>query len=402
MTRTAVTTPATKGHLSELDALMRPGIIELGIGHPAQELLPVAAMRRANADAVARFGPHMLSYGYTTGPSPLADWLRDRIVHQEGQDVAEDEIAISGGISDALDQLITLCTQPGDVVLVESPTYHFGVRVLRDRPVRLVPVPHVNDQPDPATLADLVAQLKRDGLRPRLLYCVPTYNNPTGMSWPTATRGAVVELAANEDILIVEDDVYRDLPLDEDAPASLWASAPRGVVARLGSFSKSVAPGLRVGWITAEGEVIARIRDCGLMDSRGGCNQYTALAVAAYCESGAFDHHLAQFRAAYRARRDALCTALAEHLPAGCTFDVPRGGFFVWLRLPNGMSARALKPLAEQHGVSFAPSQRFYADESIARDDAMRMAFTMYDEAKLVEGSRRLGAAVREMRSEAR
>jgi DNA-binding transcriptional MocR family regulator len=394
-TVTDVTT--THEHLSELDALMRPGIIELGIGHPAQELLPIEAMRQANADAVARYGPHMLSYGYTTGPSPLADWLRDRIARQEGQAVAADEIAISGGISDALDQLVTMCTQPGDVVLVESPTYHFGVRVLRDRPVRLVPVPHAADQPDTAALAERITQLKRDGQRPRLLYCVPTYNNPTGISWTDATRRAVVELAANEDILIIEDDVYRDLPLDGDAPASLWASAPRGVVARLGSFSKSVAPGLRVGWITAGNEVIGRIRDCGLMDSRGGCNQYTALAVAAYCESGAFEDHLAQFRAAYRARRDVLCAALAEHLPAGCTFDAPSGGFFLWLRLPDGMRARALKPIAEQHGVSFAPSHRFYVDESVARDDAMRLAFTMYDEAQLIEGARRLGAAVRQL-----
>lgn len=397
-----MTKPVTRDHLSELDALMRPGIIELGIGHPAQELLPIEAMRQANADAVARYGSHMLSYGYTTGPSPLADWLRKRVEQQEGKVVAEGEIAISGGISDALDQLVTLCTQPGDVALVESPTYHFGVRVLRDRPVRLAPMPHVNDQPDPAALADVIAWLKRDGLRPRLLYCVPTYNNPTGMSWPDATRRAVVELAANENILIVEDDVYRDLPLDGDAPPPLWAIAPRGVVARLGSFSKSVAPGLRVGWITAGGEVITRIRECGLMDSRGGCNQYTALVVAAYCESGAFDHHLTQFRAAYRARRDVLCAALDEHLPTGCDFDVPHGGFFVWLRLPDDMSARALKPIAEQHGVSFAPSQRFYVDESVARDDAMRLAFTMYEEAQLVEGARRLGAAVREMRSDAR
>lgn len=376
---------------------MRPGIIELGIGHPAQELLPVEAMRRANAEAAARYGPHMLSYGYTTGPSPLADWLRDRIERQEERVVAEDEIAISGGISDALDQLITLCTQPGDVALVESPTYHFGVRVLRDRPVRLVPAPHMDDQPDPAALAECVTQLRRDGLRPRLLYCVPTFNNPTGMSWSPETRRAVVELAACEGILIVEDDVYRDLAFDGPPPESLWAIAPRGVVARLGSFSKNVAPGLRVGWITAGSDVIARIRDCGLMDSRGGCNQYTALAVTAYCESGAFEEHLARFKAAYRARRDVLCAALADYLPAGCAFDAPSGGFFIWLRLPNGMSARSLKPIAEQHGVSYAPSHRFYVDESVARNDAMRLAFTMYDEARLVEGARRLGAAVREM-----
>lgn len=381
-------------HLSELDALMRPGIIELGIGHPANELLPVDAMRRANAAAAERYGAHMLSYGYTTGPSPLADWLRARIAQQEGQALPPDEIAISAGISDALDQLITLCTQPGDVVLVESPTYHFGVRVLRDRPVQLVPVPQVADQPDANALAERVAQLKREGRPPRLLYCVPTFNNPTGQSWPEATRRAVVDLAAREGFMIVEDDVYRDLALDGDPPPSLWSIAPRGVVARLGSFSKSVAPGVRVGWITAGAEVIARIRECGLMDSRGGCNQYTAMAMAAYCESGSFEARLALFLAAYRARRDVLCAALAEYVPAGCAFDVPAGGFFVWLRLPPGASARALKPIAEGYGVSFAPSHRFYVEH--ADDGALRLAFTMYDEAHLVDGARRLGAALRE------
>ncbi len=347
-----------------------------------------------------RYGAHALGYGYATGPGPLVDWLRHCIAQREGRMPDADETAITSGISHALDQLVTLCTQPGDVVLVESPTYHLAVRILRDRPLKLIAIPGGPGGPDPAALSELIASLKRQGERPSLLYSVPTFNNPTGLCWSDDVRRAVVALAEHERILIVEDDAYRELSYDGEAPPSLWHIAPSGVVARLGSFSKSLAPGMRVGWITAGRDLIARIRTCGVMDSGGGPNQLAAMTVAAYCEDGAFEPQVARFREAYRARRDALMSALAAHLPAGWQARMPAGGFFVWVRLPAGMSSEALLPVAEAAGMSFVPGRRFFCD-SRNGDDALRLAFTLYSPAQLETAAVRLAQAMRRCVSDA-
>ena len=382
----------TPHHLSDLHAALRPGVIDLGLGHPDPALLPLDAMRRASAQAITRYGAHAMGYGYATGPGPLSDWLRHRIAQQEGRMPDADEIAITGGISHALDQLITLCTQPGDVAMVESPTYHLAVRILRDRPLRLVAVPPGADGPDVAALGALVSRLKQEGARPRLLYCVPTFNNPTGQCWSDAARREVIRLADREGLLVVEDDAYRELAYDEPAPPSLWSMAPAGSVARLGAFSKSLAPGMRVGWITADRSLIARFATCGLMDSGGGPNQFAAMAVAAYCQAGEFDPQVERFRAAYRARREALLDAIAAHLPAGCQARTPAGGFFVWLQLP-GIPAQRLLPTAEAMGVSFVPGRRFFCDGQ-GGDDAIRLAFTLYPPPQLQQAIRRLAQAV--------
>ncbi len=383
----------TTHHLSDLHATLRPGLIDLGLGHPDPALLPLDAIRRASAQAIARYGAHALGYGYAAGPGPLRDWLRERIAHQEGRAPAGDEIAITGGISHALDQLVTLCTQPGDVVLVESPTYHLAMRILRDRPLKLVAVPGDEHGPQPNALAERIADLKRRGERPRLLYAVPTFNNPTGLCWRDDVRAAMVALAKREGILIVEDDAYRELAYDGAAPTSLWSIAPSGVVARLGSFSKSLAPGMRVGWITAGRDLIARIASSGLLDSGGGPNQFAAMVVAAYCEDGEFDPQVARFREAYRARRNALVQALKAQLPAGCTVHGPAGGFFVWVTLP-GASAQRLLPMAERMGVSFMPGHKFFCDGRDG-DDSLRLAFTLYPPEQLEEAAERLGQAIR-------
>ena len=382
----------TPHYLSDLHASLRPGVLDLGLGHPDPALLPLDAMQRASAQAMARYGAHAMGYGYVTGPGPLADWLRHRIAQREGRMPNADEIAITAGISHALDQLITLCTEPGDVAMVESPTYHLAVRILRDRPLRLVAVPHSADGPDVVALSALVGRLKQEGARPRLLYCVPTFNNPTGKCWSDAVRREVIQLALREGFLIVEDDAYRELAYDGPAPPSLWSIASAGSVARLGSFSKSLAPGMRVGWITADRNLIARFATCGLMDSGGGPNQFAAMAVAAYCEAGEFDPQVTRFCAAYRTRRDALLDAIATHLPAGCQARIPAGGFFLWLRLP-GISAQRLLPTAEAMGVSFLPGHRFFCDGQ-GGEDAIRLAFTLYSPAQLQEAVRRLAQAI--------
>lgn len=373
----------------------RPGLIDLAWGHPDPALLPVAEMHAAAQTALDRWGPEALEYGAAAGAGPLRDWLRDRLAAREGRALTGEQVLITAGVSEGLDQLCTLCTRPGDVALVESPTYHLAVRILRDHPLELTAVPADDAGLNVDALKARLTELRRAGRRPRLLYVVPTFNNPTGLSLSDDRRRVLVEVAVDEGFLIVEDDVYRDLAYDGPPPPSLWSLAPAGAVARLGSFSKTVAPGLRLGWLTAAPALVQRLADSGLRDSSGGVNHFAALAVAALCGSGGYEISVERLTAAYRKRRDALLSALAEHLPPGAAWARPAGGFFVWITLPAGVDAAALLPRAEAAGVSYLPGERFHLEGG--GRSALRLAFTRYGLDALAEAARRLGGVLRGM-----
>jgi DNA-binding transcriptional MocR family regulator len=371
----------------------RPGIIDLGWGHPDGELLPASEMRQAANAALERWGADALAYGADRGAGPLIEWLCGRLAQIDARAPTYDEIVITGGISHGLDQVCALYTQPGDIVLVESPTYHLAVRILRDHPLELIPVPSDEQGLRVDALAAKLAELRGSGKRARMLYTIPTFHNPTDVCLPGDRRRALIELATGEGFLIVEDDVYRELAYDGPPPASLWSMAPAGTVARLGSFAKSLAPGLRLGWLTADAELTRRAIGSGVIDSGGGLNHFTAMIVAQFGMSGAYAAQVERFKAAYRARRDALLAGLAEHLPPECAVVPPGGGFFVWVRLPSGADAGALLPRAEAAGVSYLPGARFHLDGGGA--NTLRLAFSLYSPAELAEAARRLGAALR-------
>jgi DNA-binding transcriptional MocR family regulator len=371
---------------------LRPDLIDLGWGHPDPALLPVEAMRRAAQATFEHHGPDALAYGADRGAGPLLAWLIERIARVEGHAPAPDKILVTGGVSQALDQLCTLCTRPGDVVLVESPTYHLAVRILRDHPLELAPIPFDLDGLQVERLAELLANMRLAGRRISFLYTIPTFHNPTGVCLSMDRRRALVDLAAREGLLIVEDDVYRELAYDGPAPPSLWSLAPSGVVARLGSFAKSLAPGLRLGWLTGDTTLVSRLTGCGLLDSGGGVNHFASLVVSELCAAGDFEVQGERLRAAYRARRDALLEALAASLPAGCTIAPPGGGFFVWVQLPPGSDAAELLSHAEAAGVSYLPGARFHLDG--AGQATLRLAFSLYAPDDLREAARRLGAVL--------
>lgn len=374
--------------LRNIQLVRRPGIIELGWGHPDASLLPVSDMRGAAAAALDRFGADALAYGADRGAGALLAWLCERIARTEGREVSSDAIVLTGGASQGLDLLCTLCTRPGDVALVEAPTYHLALKIMRDYALQVVPIACDSQGMRPDALAETLAEVQRKGHDPRLLYTIPTFHNPTGVCLHAERRVAITQLAAAAGVLIVEDDVYRELAYDGPAPPSLWSIAAPGSVARLGSFAKSLAPGLRLGWITADAGLVTRIVHSGLIDSGGGLNHFTAMVVAAFCADGFFESHVAVLRAAYRVRRDALMQALTCSLPAGCTMTPPAGGYFVWVQLPAGLDATTLLPQAEAAGVAYLPGARFFVDGS--GSTMLRLAFSLYAPEELAEGARRL------------
>lgn len=371
-----------------------PGVIDLAWGHPDPSLLPVQELRDASHRAMERHGTDILEYGSTAGSPPLIDFICARLAETDVRAPRPDQVVITSGASQGLDLVATLLLTAGDTVLLDVPTYHLGISILSDHPVRLQAVESDDEGIVLGDLARVVAQLRRDGERPRLLYTIATHHNPTGRNMPVERRKALVALAAREGLLVAEDDTYRELSYDGPPPPSLWALDDAGAVVRIGSFAKAVAPGLRVGYVTATPEIATRMATGGLLDSGGGMNHFAATVLAEYAESGDYARQIDRFRAAYRAQRDRLLEGLANHLPDTASWSRPGGGYFVWVRLPAGMTADELLPVAAARGVAFLPGHRFFLDETEA-PGALRLAFSMHPPDRLEAATASLGDAIR-------
>jgi DNA-binding transcriptional MocR family regulator len=373
-----------------------PGVIDLAWGHPDPTLLPVQELREATHRAVERHGSDILEYGSTAGSPPLIDFICARLAETDARAPDPGEVLITSGASQGLDLVATLLLSPGDTVLLDVPTYHLAISILADHPVRLEAVASDADGIVPDELARVVERLRRDGERPRLLYTIPTFHNPTGRNVSVERRKALVEFAARQSLLLAEDDTYRELSYDGPPPPSLWALDQAGAVIRIGSFAKSVAPGLRLGYVTATPQIVSRMATGGLLDSGGGMNHFAATVLAEYAASGDYVRQVERFRAAYRTQRDRLLDGLTAHLPDTASWSRPGGGYFVWVELPPGLTADRLLPVAIDRGMAFLPAHRFFLDDSQA-PGALRLAFSMYPAETLEDASARLGGAISSM-----
>ena len=383
--------PPSVGELTQFQPV--PGVIDLAWGHPDPTLLPVQQLRAAAERAMDRYGPEILAYGNPAGPPPLIEFICDRLKQTDGRAPTPAEVVITSGASQGLDLAAAFLLDPGDTVLIDVPTYHLAMRILRDHPVQVVGVPSDAGGIIPDELARVVTELRQRQERPRLLYTIPTFHNPTGRVMPDGRRAELLAIAAQEELLIVEDDTYRELSYDGPSPASLWASDTSASVIRLGSFAKSVAPGLRVGYITADAGVAARMVAGGLLDSGGGATHFAATVLAEYAAAGDYASQVDRFRAAYRTQRDRLMESLAEHMPDTVSWSVPAGGYFVWVQLPSGMSAEKLLPVASANGMEFLPAHVFFLDQNEA-PDALRLAFSMHPPDVLADAGARLASAI--------
>jgi DNA-binding transcriptional MocR family regulator len=376
--------------LPDTQQILRPGVAEFGWGHPDAALLPLADLARAAAHALSSHGADALAYGAAQGPGRLIDQIRARLARAEGQAPPPEQIMVTGGISQGLDMLCAQLSRPGDVALVEAPSYHLAQRIFRDHGLRLVGVPgdalglHVD------AAEALLGLLRGRGERVAFLYTVASFNNPSGATLSPDRRAALAALSQREQLPVLEDAAYADLWYDAPPPPPIASYAPDAPVVRLGSFAKSLAPGLRLGWMQASPELVGRCVASGLLDSGGGVNHFGAHVVAAYAELGLLDAHIERLRTAYAARRDILLAALSRHLPRGCTWSLALGGFFVWVRLPPDLDAAALLPAAEAAGVSYLPGARFYPEGG--GQHYLRLSFSLLPPDQLAEGAHRLGA----------
>jgi DNA-binding transcriptional MocR family regulator len=376
-----------------MQLVVRDGIVEFGWGHPDPQLLPIEALAAAAEQTLRTQGGAALSYGAEQGPGRLLELLAARCATTLGYRPELSEVFVSGGTSQALDLICTLFSRPGDTVLVEAPTYHLALRIFTDHGLTIHPIPGDGEGMQVELLRATLDALRARGERVAFLYIVPTFGNPSTATLSQARRQALVEFASEHELLIVEDDAYRELSYDAPAPWPLYTLAPRAQIIHLGSFAKILAPGLRLGWMIAAPTIVQRCALCGLLDSGGGVNHFTASLVAELLRSDALDKHIGQLHSIMRRRRNTLLSALDDALPADCRIAPVHGGFFVWIALPASLDSTALLLQAEHAGVSFLPGARFFYGGGGER--YLRLSFSLLDEAQLSEGAQRLGGVIR-------
>jgi len=380
--------------VQELPQGVLPGTISLVFGHPDATMLPADDLLVA-AEAVLR-GPQSrqaLQYNPAQGLPMLIDYLVEKLNDEEGLGLTRDNLMIVAGSTHAVDMIGRLYSCHDGTVLVEAPSYHDALHVLCDHGTDLHPVPIDEEGIVVEALAAQLATLQRKARSPQLLYTIPNFQNPSGVTVTTARRKAILRLAREHGFLIVEDDVYRDLAFERDVPPSFYALAKGQGVLRIGSFSKIMAPGLRLGWLIAAPEYIHQFANCGAMHMGGGANPLAAYLVAEYCRAGKLEPHIARLRQVYRRRRDATLAALERHMPHGVTWTRPCGGFFTWLTLPKGMSVGPLQEAAREEGVLFVPGTAFFARNGGERN--LRLAFSFVPPDEIEQGVRILAQIIR-------
>jgi 2-aminoadipate transaminase len=368
----------------------RPGIVSLAGGLPSPDTFPVEAMRIA-ADRVLRDSPReALQYAASEGYAPLREWVAGELAAQ-GLHVCAAQVLITTGSQQGLDLVAKALIDPGSRVAVESPTYLGALQAFMPCEPEFTPIECDGDGPVPEAL-------RRDATGARFLYVVPNFQNPSGRSIGAARREEIARTAEAIGLPLVEDNPYGELWFEAPPPAPIAARWREGTI-YLGSFSKVLAPGLRLGYVVAPDAVFAKLLQAKQAADlhTPGFNQRLVYEVI---RDGFLRQHVPTIRARYKAQRDAMQAALVAHLatsgPHACRWTVPGGGMFFWLELPPGVDAEVLLPRAVERGVAFVPGAPFFA--GAARANTLRLSFVTVAPEAIERGVRALAAALETMR----
>lgn len=377
---------STYGAWRSIDA---PEAASLSFGFPFPGSFPADDLRAAAEAVLAESPENALQYVGGPDAESLVEAVLDR-AEARGIDADEDGVTITNGGTHALDAVCAALLEPGDAVAVGAPTFMGAIHVFENYGVDLLGVGVDDDGLDVDALeAELRARREAGRPTPKLVYVVPNFQNPTGVTLSGERRERLVALAAEFDFLVLEDDAYGALRYDGDPLPPLAAVDDAGRVLRVGTFSKTVAPGVRTGWLLGDPELVEAVDRM----SPGGSGTFVRSVLGRYCAEGYLEANVEELRDAYRDRRDLLLDALAEHLPPGTEYSEPDGGFFVWVRLPGGIDAEAMLPAAAEKGVVYLPGEMFYPDSG--GEDCLRISFSHAPPEEMERGIAALGRATR-------
>jgi 2-aminoadipate transaminase len=370
----------------------RPEIISLAGGFPDTASFPQEIFDEVMASISGTRLASALQYGPTEGLHELRELIRGIMAH-EGAPALADEIMITSGGQQAIDLSINTFVNKGDIVLVEGPTYPGAVPVLTQKEARVVHVPMDGDGLRVDLLEETLDRLASEGEpAPKLLYTIPNFHNPAGVTMSLERRQHLIRLSRERELLIVEDNPYGQIRFEGDAlPTLLELDEGAGWVIYLSTFSKILFPGARTGWVVAP-QAVLRKMNLGKQAADLCSSTLTQLFIVEYLRRHDWREHVARVNDIYRRRRDAMLTALEEEMPADATWTRPRGGLFVWATLPSYFDVKDLLAQALEREVAFVPGNAAYLDGR--GRSSMRLNFSGVDEARISEGVRRLGQAV--------
>jgi 2-aminoadipate transaminase len=382
---------------SEIRALFavtsRPEVVSLAGGAPFVEALPLDAVGEMFNQLTAVHGATTLQYGGGQGDPRLRERICE-VMSRSGIDASNgaspDDVVVTIGGQQAIDLVSRIFLDPGDVVLAEGPSYVGALGVFQAAQADVVHVPMDDDGLIPAALAEALATVAKAGKRAKFLYTVPNYHNPAGVTLAESRRDEIIEIAKRNGLLIIEDDPYGLLGFDGEPLRALRARDRDGVL-YISTFSKTFAPGLRVGWVLAPHAVREKL----VMASEAQIlcpSMFAQSALATYFSTTPWLDQIKSFREIYRERRDALLGALTDMMPAGTRWTHPTGGFYVWLTLPEGLHSKEMLPRAITARVAYVPGTGFYADGT--GSEYMRLSYCFPPPARIREGVRRLAGVI--------
>ena len=365
----------------------QPGVVSLAGGLPAAETFPVEAMREATARVLRDAPREALQYAASEGHAPLREWVAQHLNATQGMDVSPDQVLVTNGSQQGLDLAAKVLIDQGARVLVETPTYLGALQAFTPYEPAVEGVASDAEGPQPQALEAAARGA-------RFAYLLPNFQNPTGHVYTEARREALVAAAARTGLPLVEENPYGDLWYDAPPPRALAARWPQGVL-YLGSFSKVLAPGLRLGYIVAPRALYPK-----LLQAKQAADLHTGIfsqrLVHEVLASGMLEGHVNAIRARYRAQRDAMAAALEQHMEGLARWSVPLGGMFFWLELAPGLDAMALLPRAVEAGVAYVPGAPFYAQSP--RPDTLRLSFVTVAPAQIEAGVAALAGVLRSAR----
>ena len=367
--------------------LGKPGMISFAGGNPSNSALEPEVVRTLASEAIDRYGTNALQYGGTEGLPGLRAGVADYLRSTAGVRCTADNILPVQGSSQAFDLLLKALIDPGDVILVESPTFLGAIQAMRIYRAQLIAMP----MDEGGVIVDEVEKLVKQH-HPKMMYIIPTFQNPTGRTLTLPRRKALAEMAAKYGFIIAEDDPYRDLRYDGEALPSISSFDEEGWVVYLSSFSKYIAPGLRVGAAAVPHAGLLRKMVIGKQSSDVHSPILTQAIVELYLEKGLLPDHLKRICGEYRKQLTAMLEGFS-FFPEGTKHTLPQGGLFVWAELPEGVDAMAALNRAIEQNVAFVPGTHFYPDGGHA--NTLRLNFSMQEVDDIRAGMERLGRAIK-------
>jgi DNA-binding transcriptional MocR family regulator len=384
------TTGMTASEIRALFAVAsRPEVVSLAGGMPYLAALPLDTLATEVGELVRTDGLTALQYGSAQGTPQLREQICD-VMALEGIRAHADDVVVTVGSQMGLDMVTRIFCDPGDIVLAEAPSYVGALGTFTAYEAKVVHVEMDDEGLVPSALREALGRLAASGRRAKFLYTIPNFHNPAGVTLAVSRRAEILEICARADLLVVEDNPYGLLGFDGQIYPALRSMESDNVV-YLGSFSKTFAPGLRVGWALAPHAVREKLVLAA--ESATLCPPaFTQAVVSRYLAAHDWRGQVKAYREAYRERRDATLAALEQYLPDGCRWTHPDGGFYVWLTVPEGLDTKAMLPRAVTARVAYVPGTAFYADGFGSRQ--LRLSFCYPTPDRIREGVRRLAAVL--------